>query len=1050
MNDKLIISSISKVYLAIVSFFIFIFLALSVTYLLLSNGVYLKELSLSSLHINKLYIKWDEKLNIHVDKLTIFTNNDDSDEDFQIEDIKKHIKSLGLLSTFIESFIIETLNYRDIKATLRYLDNSGGYVKATSKNFNIDTVIHKTNSYINLEILNFRDSIKKIDAHGNIVLDLNKRQVALSLDTEIGKDLSLNIYTYINSKQLKYAIYSKKKILSIEHLISILKPNKTVKYWAYDAIKMKEGTLRKACGFIDFSNSSKALKNFYLSIDVKGMEYKYNLALDSIYTQTTNLEFKNGILNIRPTNHTTYNMNLDKSWLKIDFSKEEFILTLYLMLDGFVDKNILYLLKTFNVKLPFKQNSGTLHTDLTLKINLHKIDVDARGTFSVKKANFTYLGLDLDIYNSHIKLENSNVVIDKMFAKYKNNISANLTANIDTKNSTGKISLDVRKANFNDNAFILDNSIPLKSDYIMSNNNDLIKISKSKWNIFSKEKASIEELEIPFNYENLFAKIPTTQVNIENLANIYFSGSSSFKTLSTNLELDLTKFKYGDIELAQSNLLFDVSFADSKLHLSSKEKMKFTLLNRDCSIYKPNISFHKNNIVANSSKLKIENILDSKIAFNYSTEYSNGFLNLKQVKLKNDSLGNMFENNNFVSFNLKNKDGIFTANSPSINTIITISKDKWNIALNSLNSIYEYSDLLKKYALKDGKISFFKQKNNRNISFLANINHKYSFLSINNKLINNYIINGELKNDSNDVHFNINNKLHIDIKDQVSITGSNVGINLGAVVKYIKEISDDNNTKDNKNIDMELENSNIYFSEHRRATSDRISVQYHNKIATAQLEHEGGHAGFKLQDNVFYLYGENFNGKFMENLFSLSKFKDGDFDFSVKGSLEEFIGIMYVKDTTIIEYKLLNNILAFINTIPSLVTFSLPGYSKSGLNVKSSYINFSFKDNKYILKDIYLDSKEMKIAGNGVASYENNTIDLNLNIKTDLGSTVSKIPIVGYIVLDKDSISTSVKVSGALDNPKVKSMLATDIIVAPLNIIKRTLLFPFEIFKSDK
>ena len=1046
MNDKLIISSISKVYFAIVSFFIFIFLALSVTYFLLSNGVYLKELSLSSLHINKLYIKWDEKLNIHVDKLIIFTNDDDSNVDFQTKDIKKNLRSLGLIGTFIESFIIEKINYRDIKATIRYVDSSGGYIKASSKKLNIDTVIHKTDSYINFEILNFKDSVKKIDASGNIILDFNQRQATLSLDTEIGKELSLNIYTYVDSEQLKYAIGSKKEIYSIEHLISILKPTKTVKYWAYDAIKMKKGILRKAHGFIDFNKPDEVLNNFYLSIDVRGMKYKYNLALDSIHTQTTNLEFKNSILNMRPTNHTTYNMKLDKSWLKIDFSKE-YLLTLYLLLDGFIDKNILYLLKTYNISLPFKQNSGVTHTDLTLKINLHKLDVDARGTLSIKKANFTYLGLDLDIYDSFVKLENSKVVIEKMFAKYKDYASADISAKLDTKNDIGKISLDVKKAKFVDGAFSLDNSIPLKIDYLMSKNNDMIKISDSKWDIFSKEKALIEELEIPFNYKNLFAKIPTTEVKIEDIATIYFSGTSSFKTQSTNLEFDLTKFKYSDLELAQSNLLFDVSYIDSKLILSSKENVKLTLFDQDCSVYQPSISFNKDSIIANSSSFKIENLLDSKLAFDYSTAYSSGFLNLKQVKIKNDLLGNIFENNNFLSFNLKNEGGVFTAESPATNTILTISKDKWDITLNSLKSVYRYSDLLRKYNLKNGKISFFKQKDNKYINFNANINHRYAFLSIDNKLTKNYIINGELKNDSDDIHFNVNNKLNVDIKDQVLITGKNVGVNLNTVVKFIEKVSDKNSSENHKNIDIKLTDSNIYFSDKRRAIANKISMQYYNKIATAQLTHQDGHAGFKLQDKVFYLYGENFNGKFMENLFALSRFKNGEFDFSIKGSLEEFVGIMNIKDTTVVEYKLLNNMLAFINTIPSLVTFSLPGYSKKGLYIKNSYINFSFKDDKYTLKDIYLDSKEMKITGNGIASYKYNTIDLNLNLKTDLGSALSKIPIVGYIVLDKDSISTSLKVSGALDNPKIKSMIVSDIIVAPLNIIKRTILFPFKIFE---
>ncbi|WP_156022390.1 AsmA-like C-terminal domain-containing protein, partial [Sulfurimonas hongkongensis] len=42
------------------------------------------------------------------------------------------------------------------------------------------------------------------------------------------------------------------------------------------------------------------------------------------------------------------------------------------------------------------------------------------------------------------------------------------------------------------------------------------------------------------------------------------------------------------------------------------------------------------------------------------------------------------------------------------------------------------------------------------------------------------------------------------------------------------------------------------------------------------------------------------------------------------------------------------------------------------------------------------------------------------------------------------------KVSGKLTDPKVSSLIAKDIIVAPLNIIKRTLLLPFKMFEDEE
>jgi hypothetical protein len=140
--------------------------------------------------------------------------------------------------------------------------------------------------------------------------------------------------------------------------------------------------------------------------------------------------------------------------------------------------------------------------------------------------------------------------------------------------------------------------------------------------------------------------------------------------------------------------------------------------------------------------------------------------------------------------------------------------------------------------------------------------------------------------------------------------------------------------------------------------------------------------------------------------------------------------------------------LAFINTVPSLATFSLPSYSTKGLRIDNAYMKFHSKKDIFHISDIYIGSKEMKIFGKGEASVKYNNIDLALTLKTDLASKVSKIPVVGYILFDGKSISTTLKITGKLTDPKVKTMIARDIAIAPLNIIMRTLTLPYKIVKD--
>jgi len=75
-------------------------------------------------------------------------------------------------------------------------------------------------------------------------------------------------------------------------------------------------------------------------------------------------------------------------------------------------------------------------------------------------------------------------------------------------------------------------------------------------------------------------------------------------------------------------------------------------------------------------------------------------------------------------------------------------------------------------------------------------------------------------------------------------------------------------------------------------------------------------------------------------------------------------------------------------------------------------------------------------------------VALKIQFLRSVSSTVHKIPAVGYILLGKDgTISLGLDVEGPLQKPKVKTTAAKDIVSAPLNILRRTITFPFHLFK---
>ncbi|MBA1432380.1 MAG: AsmA-like C-terminal domain-containing protein [Epsilonproteobacteria bacterium] len=1027
-------------------------MSLIVIFIVLQNGLYLEKLSVSNLTVKNVYIKWNEKLNISAQEIDINTNQHASSKT-EYQDIARYLKLISRFFLLTESIIIEKLKYNDISISIDHNIDKKGFLHATAADFDFKAHFQFQNQYFVFTIEQAKALKKKIKLDGKIIINLQDKKLYSKLHLLLNNDADLLLYAVADKNRVDYTITSQKDIEHIHELVALFHLPKEIKFWTSDAIDAKSLTLKKFHGFLQYNDLSNAYRHLYVTADINKLNYTYNPELDAIHTKKTALELKNGILYIHPKEAYSYGMYLDKSWLKIDFTKPQELLALHLLFnDGMLNKDMLRILASYKIQLPFLQHSGKVKTNLILAVNLMTLKIDAHGTFSTQKANFDYLGLNIDTEDMFITLDNYDIGI-KMKAQYKYIADANVSVDYNAQNSTGVIKFKVTKIELTKDQRLDVTKKPLSITYDISPKGDMISVEKSNWivkGIHKNMHLSVDAMQIPFALKTMRLHIPTTYFAIQEIADGFITGEINLKALQADLQLDLLNFKYQGIKLDQSNTQLDLHY-NKHLSITAANDIFLTVNGSQYKLKGLVFKVQKNKLLLEHAKLEIGKYINTEIDVDYDLKANTADINLKNFILINPASKKILYYKHALNLALTTPKDAIKVTSKQLRANFMLDQERWVLNLDSLGTIAKNSDFLEKFNITNGKVSFYKKNHEKYTKFKGSIYYKYKLLTQKDKIIKKYAIKGYITKNQH-IYFNVNDKVNVKVDKDININFDKCGLNTDGLVGFINfliEKTKDSTSKEKPlNIFVSGTHSYLYMGNNRYVISDKMDLQFYNGIVTAQLMHANGKAGFKLQNNIFHLYGSGFNDKFMEKLLSLSKFNGGSLDFSMKSTFSDYTGIFYIKNTTIQDYVLLNNILAFINTVPSLATFSLPGYNTKGLYVDNAYMNFHLKDHIFDISDIYIGSKEIKIIGKGKASIKYNNIDLALNLKTDLGSNLSKVPLVGYIIFDGKSISTTLKVTGKLTDPKVETMLARDIAVAPLNIILRTLTLPYKIVKD--
>jgi hypothetical protein len=738
-----------------------------------------------------------------------------------------------------------------------------------------------------------------------------------------------------------------------------------------------------------------------------------------------------------------------------------------------------------NINLTYKFSpSKTQIKDITLSI--YKIGYEKNKIEKVKLYINRHLDINMQLFNSyinayntisnidksilhftsnkkfHFKFENLNSIVnDSNFFSNSGVIDGDLQGNIDSK--IEKLNIELK-----DNSLVNLDNIELNGNY-----NNQLNISTNKL------KYTKETLKIVSNNINSIYKIKDKFITIKKIKGLYKTAYNknfstiNLKNLSVSHKNDL-KVSFNTNALLSKNLLgllkeFKVSLpiyqqkADNNIFVNMNMGEKFSVnidLNTSDSILnltenvaidvkKAELSFRDSIVKLKNTEIDFnQSVVNFNYDFNSTINLSKKFMELNGT-LSKVNLENILELNNFkenVYINLNN------LNIDLKNLSTKIAFNPLKITIDKISKYTPYYKLLEQFNINEGFSNIVIDKNITISAYVSDTNQ--SIVLKNSK---------SLKEIASKIVL-VNDKKIIETKDlKAIITGSNhydvniknIDIN---VTKFLDNPKDKNRTTKDKNISKEpifakvnATNSSIIYKNFK-LYSKSMNVDLKDKNMTFVSLNDDNNITGIMTNGDLKIYGINIDKKTIQNVTENDTIKDILLNFLIikYDNSEATYGFVELKRGYIEEMMLFNNIIAFINTVPSLVTFSSLGYSTKGFKIRKGYIDFIQYQNYIYFKKIYMKGDNMSFKGHGYIDLKNEKIKMNLDVNI-LVKLVKDIPLVGYILLGKDGgITLRITVDGDMKNPTIHKNTLQNIIESPFGLIYRTITSPFNIINSEE
>lgn len=641
----------------------------------------------------------------------------------------------------------------------------------------------------------------------------------------------------------------------------------------------------------------------------------------------------------------------------------------------------------------------------------------------------------------HLKLEaNSNIILDK-----------NLRKTIKYFSKLEKIPVSISSKL--DLDFKMD--MKLYDDLYMKFIAD-INIDKSTPK--SKDLPNINGGKIRFQFPENILKLENTLFSFQDLTDGKISGVFNIPTSNLDFDAKINKIYIDENSSMKSESLYlNINGKADGLIKTDISKTDWNFSNIETNISNFKVSFDGKNV-------KVINLHGDINDFNLSTKINAKYnLNRKFLKLNlgikklNFSEIEIYDEVLPIFVSMKNNIKI---SIPKLKTDVDIS-EKIVVSLGEIKIFKKYVPLLEKYPTISGNIST--EIIDKNISIDGTIHLKQRILKDDDKFIEDFnfktFISGE------NIRASINNKIFVDKSDKIDVLIEDYDFNVTGLNDFIDMNStdkkDDNESDENKSLNIEpeiniyLQGTSIYLTDLNNSfhTKSTFLTIFRDKIYLKVKPKTRGNIVISVKNNKFILKALNLDSTLISDASNFHGIEGGDYNLYLKGADDNLNGLLQFRKLKVKDMDLVNNILAFINTVPALLTFSRPGFNHNGLRIIAGYVEFEKIGNKIYFKDIQIKGESVDISGKGYIDLEKSKIDMKIEISAIkyVDKFIGNIPIVNYLVLGDDkSIATGIIISGDLAEPDISSELHKDILFTPIEVTKRVFNLPSKVLKVLK
>lgn len=481
----------------------------------------------------------------------------------------------------------------------------------------------------------------------------------------------------------------------------------------------------------------------------------------------------------------------------------------------------------------------------------------------------------------------------------------------------------------------------------------------------------------------------------------------------------------------------------------------------DLFVKDANIYIIEDSVLISDSYAQFKDILDTKVDIVIDTINKKIDLvaNPSYFKLSGGNTGDIldFSNQNIqASMDFSSDDFLVNIEKYNVNIV---ANDMVNININDISKIIPYSPILNLLDINNGAL-MLTTNDFKDINIKATIdNLNYPIYRLDSSKITSLNIDGVITQNNislNDKQNQLESSIDINSGD-IELRANNVLVNINEILESKIPIFA-NMQKDNDNLEN-ASSTNILIN----ATNIIISLfDYKINLSEGMLKttrngfisngnNKNGIANIILDNGTMNINANNFNDEFINKMFGEEIVFGGTFGLAGIYKDNKFLGDITMANTSIKNMASLQNMLSFIDAIPSLVVFKLPGFSTNGYEVENAKIRVGVNNEFIALEKINMNGSSVDIEGAGIVDLKTKDLNINLSLSTmkSLSSILNKIPIIGYLLLGEDGkITTEVKVSGKMEDPQMELSLLEDTAKAPVEILKRVF-SPFQLLVDE-